>query len=409
MEYRSFRHKGIVLLFALALLGCRNTPQEAAGGGGRGAGSGNRGVAVETAKMQRISLERAVDVSGTLMSPDQARVSSEVAGKVNDVLIEIGHEVSVGQPLVQLDTVELNLALERAQSALRQTQAQLGIDPAHPDAIPPNEKIASIATAAANRDEAHAQLARAQELISKELVSRAEVDTAQTRVKVAEAAYQSALENVASLKASLQDRRAAEDLAKKKLNDAVIRAPVDGAIAERTVQRGEFIRENTQVATIVRLNPLKFKTAVQEKFANMIHPNQPVQFGVEAFAGETFVGKIAFISPQVDQLTRTLPAEVLVENPSHKLKPGFFAQGRITIGRDESVLAVPEEAISTLAGVSSVFVIENGTVRQQNVQLGQHAGKLIEIVSGLKGDETIASSNLSQLVTGIKIANAVSP
>src|SRR5690349_16087339 len=105
MEYRSFRHKGIVLLFALALFGCRSTPQEAAaGGGGRGASSGNRGVAVETAKMQRISLERAVDVSGTLMSPDQAKVSSEVAGKVNDVLIEIGHEVSVGQPLVQLDT-----------------------------------------------------------------------------------------------------------------------------------------------------------------------------------------------------------------------------------------------------------------------------------------------------------------
>jgi len=407
MEYRSFRNTGILVLLALALCGCRNTPQGTGGEerGGRG-GAGHGSVAVDTAKIQRVSLERAVDVAGTLMSPDQAKVSSEVAGKVTDVLIEIGQEVSAGQPLVQLDTVELSLAVERAQSALRQTEAQLGIDPSHPGTIPSDEEIASIRTAAANRDEAHAQLARTQELLSKELLSRAELDTAQTRVKLTEAAYQSARENVASLKASLQDRRAAEDLARKKLSDAVIRAPVAGAIAERTVQRGEFIRENTQVAMIVRMNPLKFKTAVQEKFANMIHPNQSVQFGVEAFPKETFVGRIAFISPQVDQASRTLPAEVLVENPSRKLKPGFFAQGRITIGRDDSVLAVPEDTVSTLAGVSSVFVIENGAVRQQNIQLGQHAGKLVEVVSGLKGDETIAASNLGQLVTGVKVADS---
>jgi membrane fusion protein, multidrug efflux system len=409
MAHRSLRHIGIILSLGFVVFACSQKSPQAAGGGGRGGrGGGNPiptgTVSVETTKPQRISLERSVELSGTLISPDQARVSSEVAGKVMDVLVEIGQEVDSGQPLVTLDTTELNLALERAESALRQTEAQLGINSEQPDRIPADEEIAAVRTAAANRDDARAQLARAEELLSKGLMSKADMDTAQTRVKVSEAAYQSARENVASLKASLQDRKAAWDLAKKKLADATVRAPVQGAISERTVQRGEYLRENTQIATIVRMNPLKFRTAVQEKYANMIHQNQPVRFSVEAFPNETFTGKIAFISPAVDQASRTFATEVLVENPSRKLKPGFFAQGHVGVGRDTGVIAVPEATISNLAGVSSVFVIKNNIVTQQTVEVGQKVDNLVEVLSGLKGDETIASSNLNQLVTGVKIA-----
>jgi len=412
MAHRTFRHTGIILLLSFVVFACsRNGQQGGAGGGGRG-GRGGRGgnqvptgtVSVETTKPQRISIDRAVDLAGTLVSPDQAHVSSEVAGKVMDVLVEIGQEVNNGEALVTLETTELNLALERAESALRQTEAQLGIDSEHPDRVPADEDIAAVRTAAANRDDARAQLARAQELLSKGLLSKADMDTAQTRVKVGEAAYQAARENVASLKASLQDRRAAWDLAKKKLADATVRAPLGGAIAERTVQRGEYIRENTQIATIVRMNPLKFKTAVQEKYANMIHQNQAVRFSVEAFPNETFAGKIAFISPAVDQTSRTFAAEVLVDNPARKLKPGFFAQGHVNVGRDTGIIAVPEETISSLAGVSSVFVIKDNVVRQQTIEVGQKVDKLVEVLSGLKGDEVIASSNLNQLVTGVRIA-----
>src|SRR6185436_15961427 len=146
----------------------------------------------------------------------------------------------------------------------------------------------------------------------KGLSSKADFDTAQTRVKVTEAAYQAAVESVQSLKASLQDRRAAHDLAKKKLADAVIRAPIAGAISERTVQRGEYIRENTQVVTIVRMNPLKLRTNVQEKYADKIRPNQTVDFKVEPYPNDMFHGKIAYISPAVDQASRTFVAEVLV-------------------------------------------------------------------------------------------------
>ncbi len=368
----SLYYLATVALLTVAMTACTQQSaskgQKGGGGGGRGRGGGGQVVNVQTAPIQRISIQRSVDLSGTLTSPDQAHVSSEVAGIVRDVLFEIGQEVTVGQELVRLDATELNLALQRAESALRQTEAQLGIDASRSVQIPPDDQSAAVRTAAANREDARAQLARAQELIAKGLMSRAELDTVQTRVKVSDAAYQSAVESVQALKASLQDRKASYDLAKKKLSDAVIKAPVPGAVSERTVQRGEYIRENTQVVTIVRMNPLKLKTAVQEKYANLIRQNQIVDFKVEPYPDDMFHGKIAYISPSVDQASRTFNAEILVDNPANKLKPGFFAQGQIQVSRDENVLAVPEETVSMLAGVSSVYVINNGVVKQTSMK-----------------------------------------
>ena len=135
-------------------------------------------------------------------------------------------------------------------------------------------------------------------------------------MKVAEAAYQSALETVRSLKASLQDRRAAYELAQKKLNDAVIRAPVAGAVSERLVQPGEFIKEDTPVITLVQMDPLKLSTAAQERYAGAIKPGMPVQFSVESFPDETFRGRIVSVSPAVDQATRTFAVEAELPNPT---------------------------------------------------------------------------------------------
>jgi len=370
---------------------------------GRRPGARGAAVAIRTAKPQRIAIQRHVDLAGTLASIDQARVSSEVAGMVREVPVNLGDEVKAGQILVRLDPRELEIALRRAESQLRQTEAQLGIDGVKVKAPPPDEDIAAVRTAAANLDDARAQLERAARLRSRNLLAQADLDTAETRVKVTEAAYQSALENVHSLKASLQDRRAAFELAQKKLADAEIRAPVAGSVSERLIQPGEFIRENTPVVGLVKLNPLKVVTGIQEKHAGIIRPGLTVQFRVESFPEELFQGKVAAVSPAVDQGTRTFTVEVLVDNSARKLKPGFFAKGSILVKRDENVLAVPEETVSTLAGVAAVFIVEGNKVRQQTVEIGAREGKNLEVNSGLEGSETLAASNLSQLASGVAV------
>jgi RND family efflux transporter MFP subunit len=128
-----------------------------------------------------------------------------------------------------------------------------------------------------------------------------------------------------------------------------------------------------------------------------------VEFDVEAFLNKKFKGTIAYVSPAVDQATRTFAVEALVDNSDRKLKPGFFAKGVVLTRVDASVLAVPEDAISTLAGVSTVYVIENGKARQQQISLGTRQNKLVEVTTGLKGDEKLATTNLSQLATGVSV------
>ena len=396
------------LLFAVA---CNKSPASSlTGRTGAGRGGTRAAVPVESvALVHRISVQRQVDLSGTLLSPDQAKVSSEVAGVIREVPVQLGTIVKQGDLLVRLDSRELEFALDRAESALNQVNAQLGIPADRIVAVPADQDVASVRQASANLDDARAAFTRAETLTGRGLLSTVDKDTAETRLKVSQANYEAALDTVHALKASLLDRRASYELAKKKVADASIRAPVAGAVAERLVQPGEYININTPVVTIVQVTPLKLKTAVQEKFASVIHPGQRVTFVVEAFPTEHFDGEIAYVSPSVDQATRTFSVEALVRNADGRLKPGFFAKGSVATRLDENVPAVPVDAVSTLAGVSSVYVIEEGKIRQQSVSLGNQDGKLVEIVHGLDGTETLAASSLSQLATGTLVTIGKAP
>ncbi len=398
---RIWQTAALLIPLALAPLACSQGESQP-----RKASKGQPAIRIAVSHTRRITIQRQVELAGTLISPDQAKVSSEVSGVVREVIVELGDEVKPGSVLARLEPRELEIALRRAQSQLQQTEAQLGIYGSGSSEPLPDDQISAVRTASANRDDARAQAERATRLFQKGLLSQADYDTAHTRLKVTEAALQAALETVQAMKATLHDRRAAVELAQKKLNDAVIRAPIGGSVSERLVQPGEFIRENTPVVTIVQMNPLKLKTAIQEKYAAMMHPGLSAQFMVESVPDEVFPGRLAYISPAVDQSTRTFSVEILVNNSDRRLKPGFFAKGIIHTRSDDNVLAVPEAAVSTLAGESSVFVVEEDKVRKQTVTLGARVKDNIEILSGLEGNEMLATTNLNELADGVSVAVA---
>jgi RND family efflux transporter MFP subunit len=352
-----------------------------------------------------MSVQRQIDLAGTLLSPDQARVSAEASGVVRRVLVEIGQEVGVDSPLVELEPRELKLALDRAAAALLQTRAQLSMNGAidSTEAPPPDAEIAGVKTATANLDDARSGFERAKALAARGVTSSEVLQAAETKYKVAEANHQAALDSVRATKAQLQDRRAAYALALKQLDDAVVRAPITGVVSERPVQVGEYIGARTVVATIVQMSPLKLRTGVQERHAGVVEPGQPVQFRVEAFGDRLFSGKVAHVSPALDQTMRTFTVEALVDNPDRLLKPGFFAKGVILTRLDTGVLAAPDLAVSVLAGVASVYVIKDGAVTQQEVELGVRQGDLWEITRGLTGDEVLATSRLNELATGVRV------
>jgi len=131
---------------------------------------------------------------------------------------------------------------------------------------------------------------------------------------------------------------------------------------------------------------------------------RPVTFQVDAFPNKTFQGRISRLSPSVDQQSRTLKLEALVENTDGSLKPGFFARVTIQTDRKDNVVVVPAESLLNVSGIEKVFVLEDGKAAERVVRSGTKIDKLVEIVEGLKEGELVATSNFGNLQQGREVS-----
>jgi membrane fusion protein (multidrug efflux system) len=172
------------------------------------------------------------------------------------------------------------------------------------------------------------------------------------------------------------------------------------------VNPGEFLQGNTAVFTIVQSDPLKWSGTVAEHAALQVRPGQVVRLRADTVPGRTFDGHVTRVSPAVDVASRTMLLEARVPNRDGLLKPGLFARGVIALRQDAGVAFVPEAAISYFAGITKVFVVADGTVRERTVKLGTRQQGWIEVADGVKPGETVAASGLGQLRDGAPVTVA---
>jgi RND family efflux transporter MFP subunit len=192
-------------------------------------------------------------------------------------------------------------------------------------------------------------------------------------------------------------------LARKAFADTIVRAPFNGAVAERLVSVGDYVTRGMKVAVVVRTNPLRVKLTVPEQFIAAVATGQPVNFEVDAFPGRQFEGKVQYVSPALQADQRALTVEAVVPNAKGDLKPGLFATARIEQKARTPGILVPSDAVQTSAGTSRVYVVTSDKAEERIVTTGQVVGDRIEIVKGLKPGERVATKNLGQLADGVAI------
>jgi RND family efflux transporter MFP subunit len=192
-------------------------------------------------------------------------------------------------------------------------------------------------------------------------------------------------------------------MAKKALADTVVRAPFDGLVAERTVSVGDYVTKGTKVAVVVRVNPLRIRLTVPEQFVNVVGLGQPVTFEVDAYPGREFRGIVRYISPTLEANQRALTVEAAVPNVDGALKPGFFATARLQQPVKTPATVVPAVAVRTIGGTSRVYVASGDHVEERIVTIGQTVDALVEITSGLKTGERVATAHVGQLADGTKV------
>ena len=198
--------------------------------------------------------------------------------------------------------------------------------------------------------------------------------------------------------------RARVALAHKSVSDTTVRAPFTGLVAERLVSVGDYVTKGMKVAIVVKVTPLRVQLTVPEQFVSAVKAGAPVTFQVDAFPGREFTGTVRYVSPTLEANKRALTVEAVVPNQSGDLKPGLFATARIEQPERTPAVMVPTSAVQTTAGTSRVYVVSNGTVEERIVTVGQQADAFIEIATGLKAGEQVATKNIAKLFDGAQVS-----
>jgi membrane fusion protein, multidrug efflux system len=301
---------------------------------------------------------------GELVAVHQVNVTSDVSGRITDIMFTAGANVTAGTPLVQLfdGPDQGDLASFKAQAVM----GQLALDRAKQLAARQFGPQATVDAAQSTFDQANAGIAKTQAIISQKLV----------------------------------------------------RAPFDGELGVRHVEVGQFLTAGTQIVTLTDLSQLYANFTVTEKDSGQLKVGQSVRVAVDAYPGRRFEGKINAIEPQIASDTRNIRVQATLDNPEHILKPGMFATTTVVLPDRPAVVTVPETAVDyTLYGDSVYLITEKKeddgktslTAVRTFVRAGDRIGGRAEIVSGLKpGDRVVAVGQL-KLQSGAAVAISTDP
>lgn len=232
-----------------------------------------------------------VVASGELVSPVRSELAVRMPGRVGKVFVDEAQKVQKGQPLLELETQYLLLDLKRTEGDL--------------------------ARAKAGANDAQRDFKRKQELLAKESVAKAAYDRSETAFEGAQAAVQSA--------------EAARDLARQHLEDAVLRSPITGVIAEKRTDVGERLGEATVAFVVVQTSPIKLRFRLPERYLASLRAGQLVRASVDPYPGEVFQGRVTQVGGVIDPSTRTVAVETELPNRDGRLSPGLFARVEIDV------------------------------------------------------------------------------
>jgi membrane fusion protein (multidrug efflux system) len=312
---------------------------------------------------EKRSLRPFVESVGTLKPFEEVIVSSELDGILKSIRVEEGSQVTQGQLIAEIKETDYRLDTERAEIALKQAEASLAY--------------------------AKQEYQRKEALYLKELVAKQQFDDMSARLILAQG-------DVDRAKAGL-------DLAHEKLAKANIYAPMAGAVKEKRVTVGEYIRNGTFLVSIIRADMLKLSFTVTEKDVGSLREGQDVAFTVDAFPGREFRGQLKTIYPCLEEKTRSLLLEAVLTNAERILRPGLFARVTLYTGPARGTVVAPITALLYDNSTTKLFVVEGDRAKEREVKTGRKYGEFMEITGGLKENEIVVTVGQNNLMEGVQV------
>ena len=357
MKYSTTSLPLSLLAAALTLAGCHRADGEKAKERPRD------GTPVILAPVQTVAWDRTVSIIGTLFPKDTATLGAQVEGSVEKTFVEFGDRVLADQVLANIDTSSYEAFADQA--------------------------AANLARAEAGLRNARQNFTRTQALKTSGIASSSDFDQGQAQQEQAEAEVHAA--------------EGAARVARLNLERSKVKAPFPGAVAQRLVGRGDFAKVGTPLFELVNDAVLKFIFQVPERYGSLVRKGLPVTFNVDNYPGVTFTGSVYLISPSVTTGSRAFSVGALVTNTDFRLKASTFARGALVLEKQSPTQVVPLSAGVSFAGITKVFLVENGIARSRPVTVGRIRDGQQEITDGLQvGDNVIIDGN-SRLTDGAAV------
>jgi RND family efflux transporter MFP subunit len=358
---------------------------------------------VTVANVKGKQIQRVVESVGTMFPYDEAIISAEIEGKVEQVPADLGDLVSAGQVLVRISDEEQRYVVAQQEAQLRQSLERLGLKD-EKDKVKDIRETPDARRARADLFDAETRYKRTRELVDQGIGPKSDLDQAQARLQSMQATYDATLNQTRNLIQEVERYKAQLDLQRKKLRDTTVKAPFAAYVKDRQVTAGQFVRLNTPLFTLVKIDPIRLRIEVPERMAPWVKVGQMAEVIVEAFQDRKFEAKVWRISPTVDQTKRTFIVEALIQNPKNELKPGSYARARLVTDKSENIKIVPLRAVNYVLGTNKAFVVKNdSTIDAREVELGDRFPGEIEILKGVEDGEQVATSNLGRLDSGVKV------
>lgn len=336
---------------------------------------------VRVAQVTSRPMEKIITLTGTLAAREQTTISSKVAGRLQQVAVDMGSLVRQGDLLAQIEPRDYELKVQQASAAVSQARADLGLPLEGDNDHVEIDAVNAVKQAAAVLDEAAQNRDRVLSLVKAGIATQSESETVDSAYKVAVARLETAREEARTRMGALSQRRAEYEIAVKQLSDSAIRAPFDGTIQERLANTGQYAAVGTAIVTLVKAEPLRLRLEIPERESPLVCTNQLVRLSVEGYTNE-FQGRLARLSPALDDATRTLRVEADVPGQG-LLRPGLFARARIVVSAQEPVLCVPLNGLVTFAGIEKVVLVRDGKALETTVTTGRREDGWCEIVEGV--------------------------
>lgn len=341
---------GLIFMLLINLVGCSKTSTSTSQPTQQNANGQGQAQSVSVLKVEKSALINTIAVVGKVLPSEEIKVSPKASGRIERIQKDVGQEVSAGETLIDLDSSDLALQIEKTRILL---------------------------------DDAKRSLDRKKALVDSGAISKSEYDTAFNTYETS--------------RLTMQQNE--NDLA-----NSQIKSPINGIVTAKNVNQGETVTSSTVAYTIVNIDKVLVNASLLEDEVNYVKVGQTVDLVVPAISSQTYTGTVSKLSPYANDKDKTYPVWVEVENQKRILKPGMYAEIKLKYNRLEAAIAIPKDAIGDKGDKKIVYVVKENKAVERPVKLGVALNGIVEVTEGLNPGDILITDGLKTLKDGKSVS-----